>query len=130
MKISNGEIYNTRESLDKLMAAKMPIKTCYQLAKIARLLSDHIAIIGQLKDKLITTYGTLPEKGPPRPVITPGDENWSKFSEELGVLMGEEVELEFDVVKLPLNLEIEPWVIFALERFVELEEVAEVEPKK
>lgn len=130
MKISNGEIYNTRAPLDKLMATKMPIKTCYELAKIARLLSDHIAIVGQMKDKLITTYGTLPEKGPPRPVITPGDENWSKFSEELGVLMGEEVELDFEVVALPLNLEIEPWIIFTLERFVKLEEAVAVDPRK
>ena len=53
MKITNGEIFNTKAPLDKLMAARLPIKTCYQLAKIAKLLSDHIAIIGQMRDKLI-----------------------------------------------------------------------------
>ena len=130
MKITNGEIFNTKEPLDKLMAAKLPIKTCYQLAKIAKLLSDQIAIIGQMRDKLITTYGTLPEKGPPRPQINPTDDAWPKFAEELGVLMSEEVELEFDVVKLPLSIEIETYVIFALEKFVQLEDGIEVEPKK
>ena len=122
MKITNGEIYNTREPLDKLMAAKLPIKTCYELAKIARLLSDHIAIIGQMKDKLITTYGTLPKDGPPRPVINPTDENWSKFAGELGELMAQEVDLEFEVVTLPPDFEIEPFVIFVLEKFIAIPE--------
>ena len=129
MKITNGEVFNTREPLDKLMAAKLPIKTCYQLAKIAKLLSDQIAIIGQMRDKLITIYGTLPEKGPLRPQINPTDDGWPKFAEELGVLMSEEVEFEFDVVKLPLSIEIETYVIFALEKFVQLEEEAEVTKK-
>ena len=122
MKVTNGEIYTTREPLDKLMAAKMPIKTCYELARIAKLLSDQIAIIGQLKDRLITTYGTLPEKGPPRPTISPGDEGWPKFAEELGILMSQEIEVDFEMVELPLDLKIEPYVIFALERFVKCEE--------
>jgi len=126
MKITNGEIYNTKDPLSKLMAAKLPIKTCFKLAEIAQLLSNHISIIGQMKDKLITTYGTLPKEGPQRPAINPTDEAWPKFAEELGELLAQEIELEFDVVKLPLNFEIEPYVIFALEKFVQLEEVAEV----
>jgi hypothetical protein len=122
VKITNGEIFNTSEPLNKLMAAKLPIKTCYQLAKVAQLLSDHITIIGQMRDKLIKDYGTLPKEGPQRPSISPTDEAWPKFAEELGELMAQEVELEFNVVKLPLNFEIETWVIFALEKFIELDE--------
>jgi len=120
VRITNGEIYNTREPLDKLMAAKMPIKTCYELAKVAKLLSDQIAIIGQLKDRLITTYGTLPEKGPPRQTISPGDEGWPKFAEELGILMSQEIEVDVEMVELPLDITIEPYVIFALDKFVKL----------
>ena len=127
MRISNSEIHNTVDPLRKLLMVKLPVKASLALIKLAKQLQPHQEIIQQVKDKLIANYGEEDKKRPGGAKIAPGMPGFSKFAEEFGILLGEEVEMEFEVVKLPDTIEIEPYVLMALERFVE---VAAVEPKK
>ena len=127
MRISNTEIHNTIEPLQKLLMVKLPVKASLALIKLAKQLQPHQEIIEEVKNKLIRNYGEEDKKRPGGGKIAPGMPGFSKFAEEFGILLGEEVEMEFDVVKLQDTIEIEPYVLMALERFVE---VVRVEPKK
>lgn len=123
MKLKNGEIFNAKEPLNKLMAVKLPVKTSYELAQLAHKLKNQIQIIDEVRDRLIATYGKPATNIPGGSQITPADEGFPKFAEELGELLDQEIEIEFNIVKLPPTLEIEPYVLMALDKFVELEEV-------
>lgn len=133
MQLTNGEIYNTKEPMRKLMAAKLPVEISFELVRLSKLLKPHLDTIEEVRDKLIENYG---EKHPTRPggfQMNPEMEGFPKFAEELGILLAKTVELDFNIIKLPRTLQIEPYVIMALSTFVELEEAVTVEtlpPKK
>ena len=130
MKLINAEIYNTKEEMRKLLRIKMPVKTSYELVKTVRALSEPIAIIDQVRDGLIEHYGEKDETRPGGAKITPDMAGFSGFAEEFGQLMEKEVELDIDVVKIPTNIEIEPIVLLALDKFIELDDgVVKVELK-
>ena len=121
MKLKNGEIFNAKEPLNKLMAMKFPVKTSYELVRLASKLKEQMQIIEQVRDKLITTYGKPVANTPGGSQIAPTDEGFPKFAEEFGDLLGQEVEIEFDVVKIPPTIEIEPYILMALDKFVILD---------
>ena len=121
MKLTNGEIFNAREPLAKIMAEKFPVKTSYGLAKLAAKLNDQLQIIEKVRQGLIETYG---EKTPDNPMeirVNPQSEGFLKFTSELGELFSQEVEIVFDVVTLPDALEIEPAILMALDKFIKID---------
>lgn len=120
MKLTNGEIFNAREPLQKLMAEKFPVKVSYGLAKLAAKLNDQLGVIEKVRQGLIQTYG---EKNPENPMqirVDPQSEGFPKFASELGELMSQEVEIIFEVVTLPDTLEVEPATLMALDKFVKV----------
>jgi len=73
-----------------------------------------------VRQGLFQTYG---EKNPDNPMqmrVTPEMDTFSKFMEEYGELMSQEVEIVFDVVTLPDTLEVEPTVLIALDKFIKI----------
>lgn len=142
MKLTNGEIFGVKEPLEKLMAEKLPVNASYGLAKLAHKLNDQLAIIEKVRVGLFKTYGKPDSANPnqlrcmPLIVETDNDGNivndskgnpnmidnpvYQKFISEMLELMGQEVEIVFEVVKLPDTLEIEPNVLMALEKFIKL----------
>jgi len=126
MKLINGEIFNAREPLAKLLGEKFPIKVSYGLAKLAHKLNDQLKVIDDVRNGLIKTYGEEDPENEQNISVLQGSTNFPKFVEELEELMNQEVEVVFDKVKLPEKvdekmLEIEPSVLMALEKFVEVE---------
>ena len=118
MKLTNGEIFNAKEPLQKLLSEKLPVKTSYGLAKLAAKLRDQLQVIEKVRQGLIQTYG---EKNPDNPTqirVDPQSESFPKFAEEYGELMTQEVEIVFEVVTLPDTLEVEPVTLMALEKFI------------
>ena len=121
MKVANRELKESVEPMRKLLALKLPIKASMALVKLAKQLKPQEEYIQTISDKLITDHGE------PHPTqqggfqINEGCPGFPKFCEELGVLMDEEVEIDFEVVTLPDNIEIEPYVLMALEKFVTLD---------
>jgi len=122
MKLNNGEILNTKEPLNRLMMIKMPVKVSYELAKLASKLKGQIQLIEEVRDRLIATYGKPHPNIPGGSQISPTDEGFPKFAGELGELFKQEFEVEFNVVKLPPTIDIEPYVLAALDKFIVIEE--------
>ncbi len=120
MKLTNGEIFNAREPLGKLMEEKLPVKTSYGLAKLAAKLNDQLQVIEQVRQGLIQTYGEPDPEKPTQIRVLPDSKGFPKFMEELGELMSQEVEIVFDVVTLPDTLEVKPAVLMALDKFIKI----------
>ena len=120
MKLTNGEIFNAREPLQKLMAEKFPVKVSYGLAKLAAKLDEQLQVIEKVRQGLIQTYGEVNPDNPQQISVNPQSENFSKFAEEYGELMAQEVEIVIDEVVLPETLEVEPSVLMALEKFIKV----------
>ncbi len=120
MKLTNGEIFNAKEPLEKLIQEKLPVKASYGLAKLAAKLNDQLQVIEKVRQGLIQTYGEKDPDNPMRIRVDPQGEGFSKFAEEYGELMAQEVEIVFDVVTLPDTLEVEPAVLMALDKFIKI----------
>lgn len=137
MKLNNGEIFAAWDALNKLTpeGTKFPVKVSLGIVQLRTKLRDKYGEIEEVRSGLIKTYGA-PEKDNPQNIrVEPDGENFQKFVEEFNELMAQEIEVVFDKVKLPEKvaatcdackhnmdklLEIEPSVLMALERFVEV----------
>ena len=141
MKLTSGEVFIAKETLDRLMEFKIPVKTSFAIAKLANKVSAEYAPIAVARNKLIQDYGKEDPKNPgiisvDRKIA--GEEGFNKWVEGLVELMNEEVELDIDKIipiKLPETiaatcdkcnhnmdkpLEIEPSILMALEKFIEV----------
>jgi len=118
--LTNLEIFNAKEPLEKLLREKLPVKTSYGLAKLAAKLNDQLGVIEKVRQGLFMTYGEPVPENPTQIRVNPESEKFPKFAEEMGELMKQEVEIVFDVVTLPDTLEIEPAVLMALDKFIKL----------
>lgn len=133
MQLTNGEIFTSREPLQKLLGQKFPVKTAYGLARLANKFQEQLKIIEEVRNGLVTKHGEKDGKG--QTSVKPEGESWEKFVAEFNELMAQEVELVFDKVKIPekvagtcdkchhnmdVVLEIEPNVLMALAKFVEV----------
>lgn len=120
MKLTNGEIFNAKEPLEKLLQEKLPVKTSYGLAKLAAKLNDQLQVIEKVRQGLFQTYGKQNPDNPMQMTVDPQSENFPKFASEFGELMSQEVEIVFEVVTLPDTLEIEPATLMALDKFIKV----------
>lgn len=118
MKLNNAEIFNARESFEKLLAIKLPVKISYELLKMTTKLNEQLGVIEKVRSRLIQEYGQEDEKRKGYFRVTPDCPGFSKFLSEFGELMQQEVEINIQKVKLPDTLEIEASVLMALEKFV------------
>ena len=119
MEIANAIIYNATDPLKLLLKVKLPMKTSLELVKLAKALKEPADTIEQVRNKLIEDYGKPDPKQGGASRITPTDADFPKFAEEFGALLSETVEVDFKKVRLPNNIEIEPYILMALEDFVE-----------
>ncbi|MCK5236317.1 MAG: hypothetical protein KAR06_04950 [Deltaproteobacteria bacterium] len=127
MKLTNGEIFNAEEPLRSLLSEKLPVKTAFALAKLARKLDEYLIPIKETRLGLFKTYGeidTAQGKYIVRPYIDDGKGNAIenpkavKLRAETEELMAIEIEVVVDVVELPETLEVKPATLMALEKFV------------
>lgn len=118
MKLTNSEIFNAKEPLKELIKNKFPVKTSLALVKLAHKLNEFLLPIEQVREGLIRTHGKPDPEHPQQFRVAPDCEGFSKFIEELGELMSQEVEIVIEKVALPETLEIEPTILMALEKFI------------
>ena len=139
MKLDNGTIFVAREPLAKLMEQKFPVRVSYNLAKMASKLNEQLKVIDEVRNGLIRTYGK-PDKDNPQQISVPqGSKDFTKFMEEFSELMNKEEEIDFGKTEVPVKLpekvagtcdschhnmdrmlEIEPSVLMALDKFIEV----------
>uniref|UniRef100_A0A6M3XLD4 Uncharacterized protein n=1 Tax=viral metagenome TaxID=1070528 RepID=A0A6M3XLD4_9ZZZZ len=118
MKLTNGDIYNARESLMALLEEKMPVAISFKVAKLANKFNVELKTIEDVKNGLIKKYGKPDEKG--RVSVPQDSPEFDKFVEEFNELMEQTVEMVVDKIKLSEDLSIEPKTLMALEKFVEV----------
>lgn len=135
MRLTNGEIFNAKEPLSKLMVQKFPVKVAYGLAMLASKLNSQLKVIDEVRTGLIKTYGKPDPDNPKQIRILPEDKNFAKFVGEMNELLSQEVEIVLDKVELPekvaatcdkcghnmdKHLELEPQVLVALSKFMDV----------
>ena len=123
MELTNNEVWNSRESLLKLMEERFPVKTAYELAKLASKLKDQYEVIEGVRNGLVQTYGEKNDVG--QVTVETTSENFPKFLSELTELMDMEIEIVCKQVRLPEKIDektiaIEPNILMALENFVKV----------
>jgi len=118
LKLTIAEIFNAREPMNELAKAKLPVKSSLSLLKLIRKLEEHYEPADKVKLGLVQTYGHPVENQPGNFSCGPADKGWPKFCEEFGELVSQEVEVVFEPVKLPDTLEISPFTLMALEKFI------------
>ena len=121
MKLTNGEIYFGKESLDKLAQMPFPVKTAYQIAKMVRKITELYQDISQVKDGLVKKYGTLDEKTQ-NWTVDQSCPKWNEFATDFNELMDQENEIPLNKIVIPpdVTVQIEPAVLVALEKVVTL----------
>ena len=130
--MKNVEILNANEALVKLMKERFPVKTSSGLVKVARALQSSVEDFETTRKKLIEDYGIKVEDGK---ITSEQEDGVEKFVAEVNELGEQEVEVKVDKVKLPEKvaatcdqchhnmdrpLEIEPSVLMALEKFIDI----------
>ena len=122
MKLTNGEIFNAKEPLQKLLAEKPPFAVGYELAVLASKLDPQLGVIEKVRNGLVQTYGVKDKDNPQQIRVDPKSENFPKFAEEYNELMAKETEIVIDVVEIPstVELNIEPTVLLALMKFIKM----------
>lgn len=135
MEFTNTEILRAHEPLEQLMKAKFPVLVAYGLAKLANAVGAQYKVIEATREALVMSHGTPVEGMPTRKQIQPGDKGFPEFAVEFGTLLAETTDVDFEVVEIPFTvgatcgtcherieipLEIEPYVLVALERFIKV----------
>ncbi len=133
MKVTNGEIMSCKGALEELVKVKLPVRSSLQTAKFANKVSSKLKAIEEVKNGLIKTYGEKNDKG--QTSVTPESPKWESFVKEFNELMDIEEEFVFEKIRLPekvagtcdsckhnmdVTLQIEPSILMALEKFVEI----------
>ena len=132
MKLTNGDIFQAQVPLRAIIEQKFPVMVSYKLSKLVMKLNEQFKVIEEVRTGLIKKYGEADEKG--NTAVKQEGENWQKFLEEFNELMGQEVTVVFEKVKLPEKVastcdkcshnmdkafEIEPNTLISLDKFVE-----------
>lgn len=125
MKLLNGEIFNAREPLQKLLGKELPVKVSYGLAKLANKLQEQLKVLDDVRNGLVKKYGEPDKENPGQISVKQDSGNFEKFVAEVTELMNQEVEVVIEKVKLPQEvdgkpLQIEPNILMALMQFVEV----------
>ena len=92
-----GQIVAATEAIKNVLAAKLPIKTAYQLSKIGRALGKELEVHDEQKNRLITELGTEID-GQIR--ILPTDPNFKVFMEQYSELLGSDIKIDLEPMKL------------------------------
>lgn len=130
--MTNRDVYDAKGPLEKLMKEKFPVKVSYKLALLASVIEGQLNVIENVRRNLVNKYG---ENDGQNTSVKPNSGNWSSFISEMNELLDQEINLEFEKVKLPekvsarcekcgemveTDFQIEPNTLMALKEFVEV----------
>lgn len=105
IEVTVKEIVNGIETINELMTEALPSRAAYQVAKMAKAMSDEYKIFEDMRLKLIKKYGKKDEQGElvidERNQYTVPKENMEAFTKEFNELTASKVELLVN----PINLD-------------------------
>lgn len=120
MKVTNGDIYGARDSFRHIIDQKLPVAVSSKVATIAIKCNEQLQVIELVRQGLVKKYGRQ-EKDGAAVTVRQDSAEFPAFVQEFNELMGQEVELSAEVVKLTgLTFDIEPSALMALHKFIEV----------
>lgn len=145
MKVTNRDLFDGKNALQQLVMIKLPVIQSANAAKLFRLFNDALKDLDIVRRSLIETYGTDAKSGRGKEVLEfidiDGEEKanpaFDSFKKEWNELLDMEVDVKPVKVLLPQMvssvcdkchhnmdkpLEIEPWIIATLDKFVEVQQ--------
>lgn len=133
MKVTNGEIFSASGALAKLVQCDFPVKDSIALRQLINKLNEPFKLIEDVRQGLIRKHGKEVLKGSGQlevigfndPKGRPMSKSYPEFVGEFTVLMAQEVEVDFEKVKLPAEIDGKPLQLsvndlIALEKFIEV----------
>lgn len=134
MKLSNIEVYQAYQVIQKIGEIKLPVKSSLSLAKFSIALQPHYQAIEKVRNQLITQFGVKTNNNVT--MVGAPQENMDKFVAGFNELMEDDVDVAFDgKIRLPEKvcstcdkcnhnmdrpLEIEPSLLIPLDKFIEV----------
>lgn len=133
MEITNREIFESRNAIQELLRYKLPVKPSMQVAKLSRKVNELLKDIDVVRKGLIEKYGERNDKGAME--VKQANEHFPVFMAEFNELLDLKVGIIVEKVKMPemtastcdfchhnmdKKLEIEPWILAALEKFIDV----------
>ena len=104
IEVTIKEIINGIETMDGLMQEALPSRAAYQVAKIAKAMSDEYKFFEEARLKLIKKYGKKDESGElivdEKNQYTVPKENMDEFTKEFNELTTSKVELLINPIDL------------------------------
>lgn len=97
MKTTNGVIFNSQQTIRKLLSNDFPVITTFKLKKF---IIDYLKILKPIEETrvdLIKKYGKDGKNGKE---VDPKGENYTKFAEDFSKLLKEEVKIDNHGIKL------------------------------
>ena len=98
MKLTLAEIRWMQRGLSTITQMTLPIRVSYRLSKLLNFCNNELNIIEKSREELIKKYGTQVPNRPGELQVSP--ENEDKFREEFAQLLLEEVETDFEPIKI------------------------------
>lgn len=92
IKMKLGELVNARDTLTKVSATKLPVKSSYWIARKLKTLSSELGTFDEKRNELIRELGAPDEKNPNSVVVKP--ENIQEYFKRLTEVLDIEVALE------------------------------------
>ena len=96
MKVKLSEVYNSIETLNKLMQIELPITVSFKLIKLLKKLNDEVAVIEQSRVKLVKKYSP---DGKDENLTVPEDKR-EEFFKEFSELLTTEVTVDFEPISV------------------------------
>ena len=126
MKLFNGEIFGAKEALMTVFEKEWPIKVSFKVAELIAKINTPFENIEKVRNALILKYGVQDDDNPNKFRMDVKLDTYSEFAKKHDELMEQEVEVEFETVKLPSKVSgedvvIKPSLLLALTKLVELE---------
>jgi hypothetical protein len=123
MKITNADVFYSRESIAKILNLPLPIVTSFKIAQLGSELSRKLTDIDTARNTIINKYGKKDAQG--NASVEPNGKNWSAFVTEFNELLAQEIEIDFsDKIVIPSDTkgELEPAVFLSLNKFIGIED--------
>ncbi len=117
MKLTNGELFGSKEAFGRLLTQDLPVKYSFPIVKLVKKLNDDFAAIEEQRNGLVQKYG---ETSDGQVTVQPNGKNFGEFVVEFSELMQMESEVEFDKLLIPDHITISGQDLAALEPFIDV----------
>jgi len=121
MKFKLGILRVLDVSLKSLVKKEMPAAVSYQLAKFIKKMSEELIIVEEQRIKLVKKYSVAEDDTEQSTMVAP--EHQEQFMKEFSDLLEQEVEIDFEPVKLSSlgDIVISPVDLVKLEKIIALD---------